>query len=64
MSPMSQSLTESQKDHRDLFVQLKLRYSFPAIIRIAFGNEVLLTTKLISSFERATFLQFFELSFV
>ena len=50
LSPISQSLTWSQKDD----------CSFPAIIRIAFGNEVSLTPKLISSLKRATFSFFFR----
>ena len=40
----------------DLSVQLKLGCSFAAIIRFAFGNEVFLTPKLISSLKRASFL--------
>ena len=38
--------------------------SFPGIIRIAFGNEVPLTPKRISSLERSTFSLFFEKSIV
>ena len=45
LSPITQSLTWSKKDD----------CSFPAIIRIAFGNEVSITPKLISSLKRATF---------
>ena len=44
----------------DLSVQLKFRCYFPAIIRIAFGNEVFSTPKLISSLKRASFLWFFS----
>ena len=54
LSPISQSLTWSKKDD----------CSFPAIIRISFGNEVSLTPKLISSLKRATFSFFFEISIV